>query len=203
MNCLESYLVELLQGHITYNNSPVEVVRQFSNSPNVPVITLDLSAGVTTENYFRAIDEPKEKLYFIRKATININTWCNTEEERESINAQVMDCYYKSLNHHYRYCSRYDDGLCSTTNRTCEAINSSTGRGVKKQCPNPDVNKYQCLSDKHELLFGTVVIEPPFFLDEVHEHPPLLRSVFRAESDYIELVSSMGEVAEGYEWTEE
>lgn len=202
MNCFEAYLVELLQGNITCDGKPVEVVRNFSNKPGLPVITLDLSPGVTTENYHRIIGEPKEKLYFHRIAGININTWCNTEEEREQVNNQIMACYYDSLNHHYRYCSQYDDGQCLTIHKPCKALNSNTVRAMKKKCPQPDTYGYECLSDKHELLYGTITIDPPFFMDEYNEHPPLLRSIFRSQAHYVEKVSELGKNFQGYEFIE-
>ena len=204
MNCFEKYLVELLQGHITFDDKPVEVVRNFSNAPRLPVITLDLSAGVTTENYFRTY-ENQEVLYYRRSTTININSWCNTEEQRESVNKQIMDAYIDSINHHYKYCSNFISPLnyCTTTKNTCSAITGSGTRAQKNKCPDPEGLKYQCLSDKHNLCFGTIVIEPPLFLDEHDKHPPLLHSVFSSHADYVEPVSRQGQTSQGYEFNNE
>ena len=191
MNMFERYLVELLQGHITYNGSVVEVRKQFSNDPSLPVITLDVSRGVNTEYTYRVLEE-QDNLCFYRSTTININLWCNTEEERENINNQILECWYDEKNNHYKYCTKYSEGNCTTLDTACPAITDTDYRGVKQKCPLPDEYEYESLAHKYGLVNGTIVIEPPFDLDEVDKHPPLLRSVLVARAEYTETVSSKG-----------
>lgn len=52
--------------------------------------------------------------------------------------------------------------------------------------------EYESLARKYGIVNGTIVIEPPFDLDDVDKHPPLLRSVLVASAEYIECVSSKG-----------
>ena len=190
MNCFEEYLVELLQGNIAYNNSTVPVVKGFSNAPSLPVITLDLSGGVTTDYIYHDISQRKEKVYKRCTAHININVWCNTEEERESINNSILQCYYDDMNYHYKYCTRYNEGNCTTTTNACPAV--SRGSNGKYQCPNIDLYNYQSLREKHSIVEDTVRIEAPFDMDELDKHPPLLRSILQCTGDYEELIRNFG-----------
>lgn len=192
MNCLELYLVELLQGNIFYNNSVIEVRRQFNNSPQLPVITLDLSNGVTTNYSYHDVSSASDILYFSRDATININVWCNTETERESISNQILDCYYKEKTNHYKYCGNYyADDKCRAGGH-CKVKTIINSRSVKDKCPDPDLYHYISLQKKYHIIHDTVTIEPPFDIDEDDKKPPLLHSVLKCTASYFEPVLSSG-----------
>lgn len=192
MNPFEEFLVGLLQGHISYDGRRVEVRREFMPTAYIPCITLEIVSD-QNEYYRRTYMTGHECLCFKHVCNINVHVWCNTESERESINEQVLDCYYRSLNHDYLYCSNYDDGQCSILNSSCAGIGA-----YKRKCPHPTGYKYQCLSDKHELCFGTINIESPFHMDEHDRNPPVLHSVFRAYTDYLETVAVMGDSTQSY-----
>lgn len=188
MNPFEAYLVDLLQRQISLSDGRVvEVRREFMPSSYIPCITLDI---VSDNNvyYRRSYDDGVESLLFKHECEMNIHVWANTEEEREQINKAVQQCYVDSLNHHYRYCSNYHVGQCKSIG-TCR-------HNWKNKCKDPDTNGYECLSDKHNLVFGTVDIQSPFHMDERDEKPPVLHSVFRANTDYWETVSSMGKATQ-------
>lgn len=192
MNKFEQYLVELLQGNITYDNNNIEVRKQFSNEPSLPIITLDISPGITTQYMYRGFDT-KERLKYYRHANININIWCNTEDERESINNQILELYYKERNNHYMFCTQNTNNICGYDNNTCHTINNNTNyQAVKYRCPDAETYGYESLATKYGLVHDTVLFELPFDMDETDKHPPLLRSIIRASSDYVETVSSMG-----------
>lgn len=195
MNCFEAYLVELLQGYITYDNKAVQVVKHFSNAPELPVITLDLSGGVNTDYLYRDVDGGKEVMYYRRTANININLWCNTDAEKENITSQIMDCFYKEQSNHYRYCSNYDNGACGAGGY-CKVGTIPNGRSAKNKCPAPDEYNYDSLALKHHLIEGTIMVEPPFDMDEFDRQPPLLRSIFRCKADYEEPVLEQGATVE-------
>lgn len=199
MNCFESYLVELLQGYISYNNKPVEVVKRFSNAPSLPVITLDTSAGVTTDYVYYDTDDVVETVYYHRKANINISLWCNTDVQKEELTGQILSAYYDEKTNHYRYCSNYDDGICATTNTTCAATTIHNWKTIKNKCPDPDALEYESLMEKHHICKGTVIIEPPFDMDEFDRKPPLLRAIFRSSAEYDEPVRARGSVIEDIE----
>ena len=192
MNCFEAYLVELLQGHLTINDQPVEVVKRFSNAPQLPVITLDMSGGVTTDYVYHDTDDAVETLYYHRTANINLNVWCNTDIEKESLTEQILSAYYDEKTNHYRYCANYDNGTCNSINQECRALVVDDWRTAKNKCPDPDEYEYMSLAGKHHICERTVVIEPPFDMDEFDRQPPLLRSIFRCRAEYEEPVVQHG-----------
>lgn len=194
MNPFESFIVELLQGHIHIDEDTVEVRREFLPRAHIPCITLDI---VTDNNtcYRRTYPEGHENLEFEHDCDINIHVWCNSEREREDINSQIRDCYTKSLNHHYRYCGNYDDGNCINRNSLCTGFNS-----YKKKCPKPYDYEYQCLSDKYGLEYGTIDFESPIHSDEYDQNPPILHSIWRCHAGYVEVVSSTGEPVLDYSY---
>lgn len=196
MNPFEQYLVELLQGYVTLGGSSVEVRREFLPRGHIPCITLDIESD-KNPTYRRSYIDGTDTLLFDHICDINIHTWCNRETERESINQQVRDCYIKYLNHHYRYCSNYIDGNCTYLKAACEGITA-----YKNKCPDPDTYMYECLSDKHGIMWGTVNIESPIFSDELSENPPILHSIIRATARYTEVASSQGETTDDYIWGE-
>lgn len=189
MNKFEQYIVELLQGNIVYEGQVVEVRRQFMNAPRIPVITLDV-ASIVTEHVDRLISEVEQVVY-VRDCSININLWCNTEEERENISQQIMQCFYDEQNCMYPYCTNYNkiNHLCASINTVCPAYSSDSSTS-KRRCPNTDLYGFQTLTRKHDILWGTVNVEPPFSMDELGETPPLLRNIFQCEAvyeDYIQV----------------
>lgn len=176
INELEMYIVDLLQGYLTYDNTPVQVVKQFSQHPTRPVITLDIQS-ITTQAVY--IDPSQAEKYYEYKAIININLWCDTEQQRADLTEQIMDCFYKEQSNHYRYCPQYTNGNCKTLQNTCPAVN-----GAHHTCKNPERYGFETLQSRHALIKGTVIIDPPFELDDLTDHPPLLRSIFRCEGQY-------------------
>lgn len=182
MNNLEAYLVKLLQGHLSYDNKPVYLVRQFSEAPNRPVITLDTSPGVSTQATYA--DPSRAEKYIEYHATVNINLWCDTEEQREELTNQILSYFYLEINHHHMYCTNYnrEDDTCQSLDAPCPAVEGTVLH--KYHCPEPELYDYQSLQGYYNIIKGTLDIAQPFHLDEVNEHPPLLRSIFKCECQY-------------------
>lgn len=147
MNQFESYLVELLQGKLSYEGRDVPLLRTFSEEHDLPVVTLDVLPPTTTR-VGREVGDGLDNVMYYREATIDINLWCNTEEERESLNEQILTLFY----------DEQADYLGGETSMT----------------------------DKYGLVWGSTNIDPPRYLDELERHPPLLRSMFRCETTYVE-----------------
>ncbi len=197
MNNFERYLVDLLQGNITYNNKNVELRRTFQKQSELPCITLEISS-INTVQVHRELGTT-DNLVYERSCEANLNLWCNTEDERETISSQILNCFYKEHIGHYMYCSNYENGNCTNIDEPCLATTVETGRTVKGKCPNPVNLGYQSLTTKHDIISGTVNIEAPFMLDEVGEHPPLLRNVFKCEAAYYEVIPVGGVPGEEFE----
>ena len=184
MNNFEAFLVDLLQDRITYDDRTVYVSRNWRfETDQVPIITLDLGAGTTTEYYYNDLDV-SDTLYAYRTSNIDINVWCNTEEERESITQQILNCWHREKRFHYTYCTKY-------MNQSCECMvdyihNGSTAKG---KCPDIDFYGYEGLTKKHSMQPGSITIEPQYMLDDPTEEPPLLRSIIRAKGQYYEQIT--------------
>ena len=192
MNNFEAYLVELLQGHLTVDDRNVQLVKHFSNAPSLPVVTLDLSGGTTTDYYWHDFDdEGHEILWQHCTSNINLSLWCNTEDERQQLTEQIQDCFHKEKQYHYTYCSQYEDGNCSNGGncRTNNSLNSD----AKQVCPNPEEYGYESLRAKHSIVENSIRVEPPFDMDEYDKQPPLLRSILRCSAEYERLITSEGE----------
>jgi hypothetical protein len=181
LNCFEKYLVHLLQGNLTYDGTVVPVTRNFSNAPSLPVVTLDLSGGVVT-NYLYSDTDKTEVVYQHCTSHINLNLWCNTEDEREAITEQILSLYLDEIHCHYRFCGNFDGGHCSFLDEDCPCV--ALGSEGKFQCPRPFEYDYTSLAEREYVLQDTIRVEQPFFMDELERHPPLLRSVFRCSADY-------------------
>lgn len=202
MNRFEQFLVEFLQGRITYEGSPVEVRREFQPpTDNLPCITLDTGIGDTTRDYRRTLSGG-EKLVYHRESEIQVNLWTNTEDERENIAEQIKDLYTRLINHDYIFCSKYQrNGQCSTLNSACPAGSLySDARALKRQCPQPDLYQYEWMLKAYGIYDGTFILEPPFRMDELDLNPPLLRYVFRAHCEYREVLSTRGVPSEEVEF---
>lgn len=186
MNKFERYIVDLLQHHITYDNREVQVRRQFNDIEDLPCITLSV-AGVSTEKVYAMKTDTSEEAQYERRATIDINVWCNTEEERESITEQVMQCYMKEQMGDYTYCSRYDDGFCESLGEQCPVPQGNSVRRRKGLCDHPVERDYEPLWKRCGIIEGSMNIEPPVMMDEYDVHPPLLRSRFGCEASYYDV----------------
>lgn len=177
MNELEWYIIDLLQGYLSYDDKPVQVVKNFNQNPRRPVVTLDIQS-VTNQKIYN--DPSLAEKHFVYRGDININLWCDNESQRQSLVEQILDCFYREQTYHYLYCPQYENGNCRTLSGVCPAV----GR-VNGNCPNPDKNGFSSLQYRHNIVMGSLMVEHPFELDEVSEHPPLLRSIFRCTADYV------------------
>lgn len=189
MNNFESYLVELLQGYLFFDGSSVEVRKNFLPLAVLPCVTLDLGAGTTTDYYWHDLDDDGHEIVWQHcTSDINLNVWCNTEQERESLTAQIQECFHKEKLYHYSYCSQYDDGNCSSGGR----CGVNTSGSAKQVCPDPYLYGYESLRAKHGIVDNSVRVEPPFDMDEFDRKPPLLRSVLRCSGEYERIVDCAG-----------
>lgn len=179
MNNLEAYLVELLQGRIRVDDTLIQVVKQFRMETTRPVITLDLSPGVSTNHVYT--DPSYNQVMYERHATVNVNVWCDTEQQRAEITQKILYLFQLAEGHHYGYCSQYrsQGDYCRKIGGKCKAVDKRDHR-----CPSPYLYEYMGLRERWNIIPGTLNIEPPFDLDDLSDHPPLLRSVIRCEAQY-------------------
>lgn len=202
MNKLEQYIVGLLQHHLIYDEMPVQVRRQFLPVHDLPCVTLDVGRVDTEQvhrctggtNIFNEIQGNVDSIVYERSCEININLWCNTEDERETISDQIMECFNKEEAGHYTYCSNYDDGTCNTTGESCLAEQGGTARARKNLCPSPMGMGYESLRSSCNIISGSLNVGSPVMLDEYGEHPPLLRNMFRVVAGYYDVYDVGGDL---------
>ena len=196
-NKIESYIIDLLQNRIFYNDKPVQIYAKFMDAPQTPCMTLDMNTRVTTESVRRIIDTT-EKVYYYRNGTIDLNVWTDTPQMRENIINQIMTIFYDAQNDNYQFCTNYDKNTqqCYTTQTTCAAINDNCLRALKNLCPDPEALNYENIATRHGLIHGGVNIEPPYYILDNSDTPPLYRAVLKVDAEYIDIANAGGQPTE-------
>lgn len=183
----------------------IPVIKRSYPLDKTPCLTIDDSGGSTTlSKYYTNLhlpspnhtntdndDDvvveyvPQQVLVDKRQSTIQLNVWCDTENEREHINNQITTLFYKVQSDNYYFCKQYTkEGICSTTNTPCYAINDNGKRGIKNQCPQPSEYGYCNLFTKHHIIRPSFNIEAPFTLDDLTTEEVVLRSIFKISMTY-------------------
>lgn len=194
MNKLEQLIIRVLQNKVKYNDIIVPVLLRPPVESTVPAITVDNSPGaVTVDKYFT--HNEKERLVSKVSAQVNLHLWCDNLRELDIITDKVLDCFHRMETNHYTYCARYDDGKCETLNADCAAINSTTGKGFKHQCPCPSEYDYQNQFDNYDIVASTFNIESPFRLDDLNTRQPLFRNVFKINGVFYDYYTVGGKVS--------
>ena len=214
-------IYRVLYGNVMVENKGIPVVKQSYPYDKTPCITLDDSGGVTTiskkitnKKLLLKSSHPQFELYHkelvgqqviceTKSTTININIWCDTERERESICKQVLNLFYKAQSDHYMFCSKYDNGYCSYLENECEAILDNTIRSVKNQCPYPYDYKYMNIFSRYDLIRDTFHVETPFSVDDLSQKKPILRSVMKVYTNYKDYYNIGGAISQNIEFDED
>lgn len=200
-------LLFLFKGKIRVGNTIIPVIKRNYPIDKTPCVTIEDTTGgrtyrtdflqmklplPTSHPQFDSNDPdrlfPQQVLRMKRNITLNLNVWCNSEEERDMILTQIDLIIKWVFSNNYHHCTNFNNStnFCETLNRECEAIQSINGRGIKNQCPNPEEYSYQNIFGKYHLLPKTFNVEPPFSLDDFNTEPPALRSVIKVTTDYYE-----------------
>ena len=189
MNKPIQLIVEVLHGNVLINDSPVKLVKQASPIDQTPCITIDDSGGaVVLQKHITnklVNGEPVQVLRERKNTTIQIQVWCDTEKERETITNQITQLFNRVQTDHYMYCQQYNNGECETLEKECQARNNTTNkRGAKQQCPYPTKYQYSNLFSKYDIIRNTFNLEPPFTLDDTTTKQPVLRSIYKLTMTY-------------------
>lgn len=191
----------ILLGNVHLNEKKIPVVKQSYPYDKTPCITLDDSGGSSTISkkitnkkvrlkpthpQFEVFDGlvSQQVIRETKQSTININVWCDTERERESICRNILDLFYKAQSDHYMFCKKYDNGYCSFLDDGCLAIENNMRRNVKNQCPSPKEYGYINVFKQFDLDRNTFHVESPFSMDDLTGKTPILRSIMRVYTNY-------------------
>ena len=190
----------MVQGRIVIDDTPVYVVKREFPIDKTPCMTIDNSGGTATvdkhiiDKFCRVSEEhpqydednpyvPQQVIREEISISMDLNIWCDDEDERDKITDAVMDCFYKLQSDHYTYCSQYDDGNCKYLDTSCK-VSPDTGRGIKGQCPRPEEYHYENVFSRWDIIRTSFDVEPPYDLDELEQEPPIRRSVIRVSFSY-------------------
>ena len=194
----------VLYENVYYKGSLVPVIKRSYPEDETPCITVDDSGGsasierfITNVDYPLSSDHPqfdpdnpfrKQSQQVFREVfetTVNVHVWCDTERMREDINNQVDLLFHQAQADYYKFCSNYMGGNCKDSTTPCMVDLSPTDkRGVKKQCPNPELYGYENIFTKYNLIRSSFIVEQPFTLDDLSKKEPVLHSVFRVRTGY-------------------
>lgn len=216
------FILEVLRNNILIDNTIIPVVKRPYPLDKTPCITLDDSGGSSilskdlinqqlplpaTHPQYNPLDPQKlfaqEVIQTKYNTTININVWCDTENEREQINNQIIRLFNLAFSDYYKYCANYDNGECLTLDNPCETINNVGAYGVKGQCPHKKENEYKNIFSKYDLDKYSFVLDEPFSLDDLSTRPKTCRSIFKLRISYYTNHIVGGTITTDLEWSEE
>lgn len=157
INPMTYALVNILDGKILINNTPIEVITEEPPLPTLDCINLVERGGVAEDNTkVFDVSEPlpedhpyydptnPDELYVQKlqrrrdqKASIDIHIWANTSSERDNVIKQIMEIIAEAVMFNYKYCMNYDTPttVCSTTKNPCDAITNKNAYGIQGKCP--------------------------------------------------------------------
>lgn len=201
-------ILKVLQGHIILtDNREVRLIQSPPQLDNTPCITIDdsgatriLEKHITNMNLPLPSNHPQydkdnpSKLFsqqIIREKRgidLDLNIWCNTEDEREEIIQIIRSLFYLAQSDNYMFCSKYNEEThcCSTLQTLCPTHTLTTGqmRGTKGQCISPVENGYENIFTAYDLVRSSFDVAPSYNLDDLNTENMTLRSVIRVSVDY-------------------
>ena len=197
-------LLKVLHNNIRLSNGEtVRIIKQDYPYDHTPCITFDDSGGTSIhQKHIINDDQPlppdhpqydpdhphkqvsQQILMEERGISININIWCNTQDEREEINNQIRNLFYKVQSDHYMFCGHYKDGDCISLGGECRALTIENNRSVKSQCPRPIEYDYINIFKAYDIIRSTFDVNPSYDLDDKSANPPILRSIIKVSFNY-------------------
>lgn len=195
MHVLEKAFIDLLRNHLPVDNSKIFAGSRFIPNDLTPCVTVQLA----DEGFIRRQYVELDNVQYSRTlydASLWINLWCSTEEERTSLIDAVRLRIHQMEEHHYTTCSNFDvtSQKCSKTSECCEALTSHNGRTNKGQCPN--LLNYTSFFETNNIPRRTFHVNSITDLDELDPSEPILRTIFRLEMRYYSFYRIGGQLYE-------
>lgn len=208
-------LLKILYNNVTLKDGTViKVIKRPYPQDMTPCITIDNSGGtaiiqknITNKEYPISENHPQydsnnpnqtisqQVIREERRISLEISIWCDTENQRDEITEKMMELFYKVQSDYYKFCKNYNDGDCLYLDDGCQ-VDSSSGRGVKKQCPKPTEYDYENIFKQFDIIRATFDVTPPYILDDVTTNPPTLRSIIEVTFSYYDYHIIGGAVSE-------
>ena len=208
-------ILRILQGRIILTDgTDVRIIKREYPIDKTPCITIDNSSGtaiiqknITNKDYVIPQNHPQydsnkpnqtisqQVMREERSIVLELNIWCDNEEERDEITNKITELFYQVQADHYKFCDNYNNGNCNFLNRSCQ-VNSNTIRGIKKQCPKPYEYHYKNIFKTYDIIRATFDVAPPYILDDLTTTPPTMRSIIRVSFSYYDYYNIGGAVSE-------
>lgn len=208
-------IVKILQGKIILDDSTdVRIVKREYPIDKTPCVTMDNSGStliqknITNKEYIIPESHPQydpqnpnntisqQVIREERSIAIDLNIWGDNEEERDEITDKILKLFYQVQSDHYRFCNNYLNGNCQFLDRSCEATNPNSMRGIKNQCPKPEEYHYQNIFQTYDIIRATFDVAPPYILDDLTTTPPVRRSIINVSFGYYDYYRIGGAVSE-------
>lgn len=206
-----SALIHMLQGRVILkDNTDVRIIKREYPIDKTPCLTIDDSGG-TALIQKKVIDKDclvkgevisQQVIREQRSITLNLNVWCDSEDERDEITDKIGEVFYKVQSDYYEYCTQYDEGQCTALDAKCK-VTTGTMRGVKNQCPNPSEYGYQNLFNRFNIIRSSFDVEPPYTLDDLTTTPPIRRSIIKISFMYYDYYNIGGAITQNLTFDEE
>ena len=207
-------LIHVLKGNIKLKGETVPLIKRSYPLDKTPCITLDDSAGTSTETKhivnikrhlppnhpqyekYKVTKMPRQAMRDKRNASISINVWCDTETEREKLCNQIEKLLDLAQSDHYRFCKNYTSGFCEYLGEECKAETETTIKTIKNQCPKPLDYHYCNIFTAYDLLRDTFNVDSPFPLDDLSTKTPVIRSIIKVTTSYYDYHVIGGAISE-------
>lgn len=207
-------IIKMIQGKvILQDGTDVRIIKRDYPKDHTPCITIDSSGGtsiinkhITNKDFIIPRDHPQydkdnpnqtisqQVIREERSITLNLNVWCDDENQRDEITEKIRLLFYQIQSDHYTFCQQYDNGVCNYLNGPCR-VNNESVRGVKAQCPKPKEYHYMNIFKVYDIIRASFDVAPDFILDDNTTNPPVLRSVIPVSFSYYDYYRIGGAVS--------
>ena len=207
-------IIKILQGKIILNDSTdVRIVKREYPIDKTPCITMDnngttlIQKNITNKKYIIPETHPQydpqnpsntisqQVIREERSIDIDLNIWCDNEDERDEITDKISELFDQVQSDHYQFCKNYINGNCQFLSRSCEATDPNSMRGIKNQCPKPYEYHYENIFNTYDIIRATFDVAPPYILDDLTTTPPVRRSIIRVSFTYYDYYKIGGAVS--------
>ena len=199
MHILEEAFISLLYDSLPIHNKYIYTGSRYIPEDNTPCVTIQLA----DESFIRKQYTEIDNIQYIRRlynASVWINVWCNTEEERTSLINAIRLRLNQVEAYHYSTCSNYDSRNCKQTGNVCEALDSHGTRANKNKCP--DISNFTSFFENYNIPQRSFHVNSVTDLDEYDSSETILRTIFRLEMNYYSFYNVGGRLFDSIKFKE-
>lgn len=118
------------------------------------------------------------------KSVMSFHIWANDPDQRDTIHMQLLQYLEEAIQFNYKYCRNYSDGVCATTNATCDATTTLNRFSVQYKCPFPDDRNAATWFDVCGVQRGSIKLRGEQYLEDTDVSPEVYRVVQEVDLVY-------------------